>query len=779
MMITLKNPNRLRDIRVNMKKLSGATVDLLKSTGAVTDDASGLNFCLAAYQDSELANATQSTGTIKLSGDWLLELDGQLNPSPFTLSELELHLQQYNIQMTNTVIPESEFIEVNFSSLTAARNRIRLIKTSTSKIQGTVDSTISIKDSYLDFYVGGIPPFVCTPSAINGISEEIFTWGNRHLGLAYSINDGPIKTICYGSTGSTSQTPIEALLWVAHRPNYGLNENDTELFTTLLENFYVGRSSIEGVTGIDEAIDATKIVLYPFSEDWENYPGELDVFKKLFGEEVTEPQTLWSCAKVQLIEEELTDLKVGDSFDLKGINIQDPRYGRTLVNTPAGFYGDLTRTLDRDDGFDGTTAVEMIDNDTLRFTITEEGRGPYWILSANNTFTVSVKRAERGPGITCAGATRDATMALYLDTELAAGLDGAQLQGLMMQVKITVNDQTIDASAEDSHLFDVTVLETVDLEGLPPTWMFISATKMTNIHPVDTRITIDGTVGKGVLRIILLEDNPTHLNSEDYTLSQVCLAAAELPECTPNTVAIHTNPLGSDVANVTAPSLTYSIDDGEVYTISGTGMSGLATMTPLQALVKALQSSTDEFDDTPEAVLLHTLTHGFDFNPATATELVGNSAQTSKSTGAVIRFYKGDGTEEYDLFPALFNTESDEVLLSTCHVHTTASAPIQAPFEDTYTNNLSDSRVTLWIEDRYWETYQLEITQSGESLNGEIVKVTIKDFINGQGVDFGQHDIVTTQDSVSFKVTDFPESVWWLRLNSVKPVKVEVVHPTP
>ena len=106
MMITLKNPNRLRDIRVNMKKLSGATVDLLKSTGAVTDDASGLNFCLAAYQDSELANATQSTGTIKLSGDWLLELDGQLNPSPFTLPELELHLQQYNIQMTNTVIPE-------------------------------------------------------------------------------------------------------------------------------------------------------------------------------------------------------------------------------------------------------------------------------------------------------------------------------------------------------------------------------------------------------------------------------------------------------------------------------------------------------------------------------------------------------------------------------------------------------------------------------------------------------------------------------------------------
>ena len=200
MMITLKNPNRLRDIRVNMKKLSGATVDLLKSTGAVTDDASGLNFCLAAYQDSELANATQSTGTIKLSGDWLLELDGQLNPSPFTLSELELHLQQYNIQMTNTVIPESEFIEVNFSSLTAARNRIRLIKTSTSKIQGTVDSTISIKDSYIDFYVGGLPEEVEEeddeiPSnemhftTLAGSADYVGTQGDQHITCTEHVED--------------------------------------------------------------------------------------------------------------------------------------------------------------------------------------------------------------------------------------------------------------------------------------------------------------------------------------------------------------------------------------------------------------------------------------------------------------------------------------------------------------------------------------------------------------------------------------------------------------
>lgn len=158
MKIIIKNPNPSRDIRVNLQVLPGTTIDLLKSIGAVHDDESGLSFCLGAYTASALTDFVESTSPFRIKGDWLLEIDGLLQPREFDLVSLKKQLANYDIDMEMSSVDESSFTEVTLKALSTITHNVRLHLTSTSAIDDTsVDDTISVGVGYVDICLGLIP----------------------------------------------------------------------------------------------------------------------------------------------------------------------------------------------------------------------------------------------------------------------------------------------------------------------------------------------------------------------------------------------------------------------------------------------------------------------------------------------------------------------------------------------------------------------------------------------------------------------------------------------
>ena len=115
MKIIVKNPTS-SNIRTGFKVTPQSVTDISESRGAVSVDETTLSLCVASSVASELEDSYYTVSGIELKGNFIVELDGDIQPHIFNVELIRQYL--HDLQILTAITTDADSAIIGFTSKT-------------------------------------------------------------------------------------------------------------------------------------------------------------------------------------------------------------------------------------------------------------------------------------------------------------------------------------------------------------------------------------------------------------------------------------------------------------------------------------------------------------------------------------------------------------------------------------------------------------------------------------------------------------------------------------
>ena len=181
--------------------------------------------------------------------------------------------------------------------------------------------------------------------------------------------------------------------------------------------------------------------------------------------------------------------------------------------------------------------------ENIKAQLGHEPNNPYYITVLDTLMSgvpsVQVVRVKSGGGstISCAGATNDVYVAMYMDAQVAQ----QELENILSNMKVQINDRVF--TGDDPTVLNYVQVQDLSLSAIPPDLTFPPAPKLdmqlfsisrfSNISANDLRITFDTTENNEnlLVAVMFFGNNPTIMPAENPHIAQVCLSQPAAISC--------------------------------------------------------------------------------------------------------------------------------------------------------------------------------------------------------------------------------------------------------